>query len=66
MTSACFLLNYVILHITDFECLVQFADLCAAVKVANSEENSVLQALTLQKINVRHIPQSGTGLMRAL
>jgi hypothetical protein len=46
MTSACLLRNLVvIIYIRNVERQMQIANRCAPVKIANSAENSILQAL---------------------
>jgi hypothetical protein len=41
---------------------VQFADWCAPVKISNSAEYSVLQALQFEEVRVRRIIPGGTGI----
>jgi hypothetical protein len=42
---------------------MQIADRCAPVKVANSAENSVLQALQFHQMSVRRKLPGGTGII---
>jgi hypothetical protein len=48
--------------VRNFESHVQFADLCASVKISNSAEYSVLQALQFQKVSVRRMLPGGAGI----
>jgi hypothetical protein len=53
-----------IIHVRNFESHVQFADLYAPVKISNSAEYSLLQALKIQGVSVRRILLGGIGINR--
>jgi hypothetical protein len=46
----------VVIHVRDFESQAQFADRSASVKISNSADNSVLQALKFQEVSVHRTP----------
>jgi hypothetical protein len=54
--------SYIVIHLRNFDSHMQFADWCALVKISNSAEYSVLQALQFQAANVRRIHPGGTGI----
>jgi hypothetical protein len=56
-----FILHKLYSH-TRKESHVQFADWCVPVKVSNSAEYSVLQALQFQEVNVSRMITDGTGI----
>jgi hypothetical protein len=45
-----------------YESHVQLADWCTPVRISNSAENSVLQALQFQEVSARRMPPGGTGI----
>jgi hypothetical protein len=51
--------SYIVTYVTNFDSHVQFADWCAHVKISNSAEYSVLQALKFQEASVRRTLQVG-------
>jgi hypothetical protein len=61
ITSAWVLHNLVI-YVRSFGSHVQFAARCAPVKISNSAECSVLQALQFQKVIVRPVLPGGTDV----
>jgi hypothetical protein len=50
------------MHVRDFESHVHFGDWCAPLKISNSAEYSLLQALQFKEVNVHRKLPGGTGL----
>jgi hypothetical protein len=54
--------NFIVVHVRNFEDHVQVVDWCAPVRISNSAEYSVLQALQFQEVNVHRILPGGTSI----